>query len=185
VRRLRRRLAAGRGPSRVREVGGYTLVELLISLSIMTAITAVLTALFVSGARAELELNRRVEAQQNATTAVDRMRREVHCASGVTVSGAHAITVTLPGHCPTATGGAESAVAYDVETVSSGRYRLRRAGIRIADYLTSDQVFAYTAPSESTRGLLNVDLRVNLTPDEGWREWRLKTDIVLRNTLRQ
>ena len=185
MRRLRRRLAAGRAGFRVREAGGYTLVELLISLSIMTAITTVMTALFVSGARAELELNRRVEAQQNARVAVDRMRREVHCASGVAVLSADAITVALPGHCPTATGGADSAVAYDVETVSSGRYRLRRAGVRIADYLTSNQVFAYTAPSESTRGRLNVDLRVNVTPNEGWREWRLKTDIVLRNTLRE
>ena len=164
---------------------GYTMIELLIVLVILTTVLSALTALFLAGARAELETNRRFEAQQQARVATDRMRREVHCSSGVTVTSPSAITVHLLGHCPTAVNGQPTDVVYDVQAVSTGRYRLRRAGVRIADYLTSDQVFAYTAPSAATRGLLNVDLSVNPHPNEGWKTWRLQTDIVLRNTLRE
>jgi hypothetical protein len=57
--------------------------------------------------------------------------------------------------------------------------------VPIADYLTTDDPFKYTAPSASSRGLLHVDFPVNVYPNEGWKRWRLVDDIVLRNTLRQ
>lgn len=164
---------------------GYTMVELLIVLVILTTVLTALTTLFLSGARSQLELNRRFEAQQNARVAVDRLRREVHCASGVTVASAASVTLHLPGHCPTAVNYQATNVVYDVQAVSAGRFRLRRQGIALADHVTSAQVFAYTPPSGATRALLNVDVRVNVNPKEGWKGWRLKTDIVLRNTLRE
>src|SRR5918999_776283 len=116
---------------------GYTLVELIAVMAILLTVLTALTALFASGAKAELDANRRFEAQQEARLAVDRMRREIHCAS---------------------------AVALD-------RYRLRRAGTRIADYVTASYVFSYVAPSTSTRGRLTVDLPVNVNPSEGWKRW--------------
>ena len=88
--------------ARAREQRGYTMIELLMAMIIMVTVVTALTALFVSGARAELELNRRFEAQQAARVAADRMRREVHCASSVTFTSAANITVVLRGHCPTA-----------------------------------------------------------------------------------
>ena len=87
------------------------MVELLVVLLILTTVVTSLTALFVSGARATLDLNRRFEAQQSARVAADRMRREVHCASAVTFTSTSSITVVLPGHCPTAVGGAITNVA--------------------------------------------------------------------------
>ena len=42
-----------------------------------------------------------------------------------------------------------------------------------------------TGRSPATRGLLHVDLPVNIDPNEGWKQWRLVDDIVLRNTLRE
>jgi hypothetical protein len=57
--------------------------------------------------------------------------------------------------------------------------------VPIADYITTDDPFKYTAPSASSRGLLHVDFPVNVYPNEGWKRWRLVDDIVLRNTLRQ
>ena len=68
--------------------------------------------------------------------------------------------------------------------MSSGRYRLERNGVKVADYLTQADVFSYTAPSTSTLGRLHVDFPVNVTPNEGWKQWRLVDDIVLRNTVR-
>jgi Tfp pilus assembly protein PilW len=172
-----RRLVRARGEA------GYTMVELLAVMAILMTVLTALTGLFVSGAKAEIELNRRFEAQQAARVAADRLRREVHCASGVTLTNAATITVTLPAHCPTA-GGVVTNVVYDTEPVSSGRYRLRRAGIKIADHLTSGDAFSYVAPSSDGLGKLHLSFLVNVNPGEGWKSWRLETDVVLRNTTR-
>jgi prepilin-type N-terminal cleavage/methylation domain-containing protein len=172
----------------VRGERGYTMIELLISMSILGTITAAVTVLFLQASTAEVDMNRRFKAQQEARVAVDRMRREIHCASGI-VSTATTVTATLPGHCPSAVGGATTTVVYSFQNVSASRYKLRRtvnggAAATVADYITSDSAFAYTAPSSSSLGKLNVDFRVNVKPDEGWKTWRLQTDIVLRNTTR-
>jgi Tfp pilus assembly protein PilW len=162
---------------------GYSLVELIGVMAILMTVVTALTALFISGARAELEMNRRFAAQNSVRTAVDKMRRELHCANGVTVTSASNITVMLPAACPTS-GGTDANIVYDTQLVSTGRYRLRRAGIVIADYITTANVFSYVAPSTSSLGKLHLDLPVNLRPNEGWKTWRLQTDIVLRNTSR-
>lgn len=169
---------------RARGEDGYSLVELIAVMAILMTVVTALTALFASAAKAEIELNRRVEAQQAARVAADRLRREVHCANGVTVGSAASVTVHLPGHCPTAAGGAPTDVVYDTQLVSSARYRLRRAGVPVADYLTSGDVFSYVAPSSASLGKLHLDLAVNRSPSEGWKQWRLRTDVVLRNTSR-
>lgn len=171
-------------PAAARAQEGYTLVELLAVLVILVTVVTSLTALFVSGARAELEQNRRFQAQLNARLAVDKLRREVHCASDVQIAdGGATATVVVPGHCPTAIGAATTNVVYATEPLSAGRYRLTRAGTPVADYLTSGTVFAY-AKTPGELGRLTVDLPVNLNPNEGWKQWRLQTDIVLRNTTR-
>ncbi len=178
---------------RLRGERGYTLVELLVVLAIFTTVVTALVALFTSGAKAELDMNRRFEAQQNARLALDRMRRELHCASGITATpntAVSSITVALPSQCPSS-GGSNISVVYDTSLVSAGRYRVRRTvsgkTVVIADYITtaSGNAFTYTPNSPSTRALLHVDFYVNINPNEGWKTWRLVDDIVLRNTLRQ
>jgi type II secretory pathway pseudopilin PulG len=184
-------------PTGPREEGGYSIVELLAVMTIFLIILTALTTLFASGAKAELDLNRRFEAQQNARLALDKLRRELHCSSGITGSDdlplpatpVAAIKVSLPSHCPTA-GGAITTVVYDTAFVAANRWKLRRtkAGgttVPIADYLTNDDVFSYFAQSTASRARLHVDLPVNVNPNEGWKQWRLVDDIVLRNTLRQ
>jgi hypothetical protein len=112
------------------------------------------------------------------------MRREVHCASLIAPTGLSAsITVTLPAGCPSV-GGSPQTVVYDTQLVSAGRYQLRRAGVRVADYVAAANVFTYTAQSVSGLGKLNVNLPVNLKPSDTSKEWRLEADIVLRNTTR-
>jgi prepilin-type N-terminal cleavage/methylation domain-containing protein len=177
--------------------GGYTLVELLAVMSIFLIILTALTTLFASGAKAELDLNRRFEAQQNARLALDKLRRELHCSSGITATDdlplpatpVAAIKVTLPAHCPSA-GGVITTVVYDTASAGENRWKLRRTKtggptIAVADYLTNDDVFTYFAQSPASRARLHVDLPVNVNPNEGWKQWRLVDDIVLRNTLRQ
>jgi prepilin-type N-terminal cleavage/methylation domain-containing protein len=178
---------------RMRSRDGYTLIELVVVLSIFMIIVTALTTLFTSGAKAEMDLNRRFEAQQNARLALDRMRRELHCSNGITATAGtpvSSVTVSLPSQCPSA-GGANRTIVYDMSQVATNRWKLRRTvngvTIPIADYITtaSGLVFTYTAPAASTRGILHVDLPVNVYPNEGWKQWRLVDDIVLRNTLRQ
>lgn len=177
--RLVRRLRAV-GPER-----GYTLVELIAVLAILITVVTSITALFVSAARAELELSRRFQAQQEARVAVDRMRREIHCSSKIVPGAepARSITVTIPSTCPGA-GGVQADVVWDVQQVTANRWRLRRAGIRVADHITSADVFTYVSPTTASLGKLRVQLPVNITPNEGWKTWRLNADIVLRNTTR-
>ena len=172
---------------------GYTLVELLVVLAIFTTVVTALVALFTSGAKAELDMNRRFEAQQNARLALDRMRRELHCANGITATAGVAVSsivVSLPSQCPSS-GGAGISVVYDTSLVSAGRYRVRRTvsgtTVVIADYITtaSGNAFTYTPASAASRAILHVDFQVNINPNEGWKTWRLADDIVLRNTLRQ
>ena len=166
-----------------RRQAGFTLPELITVMAILGIILTGLTTVFVSGSRAEFDLNRRFQAQQEARLAVDKMRREVHCADGLTLSSAASVTVSVPGPCPTA-GGANTQVVYDTQLVSTGRYKLRRAGVVIADYLTTGDIFSYVAPTSGVLGKLHVDLPVDLTPQDLQARWRLQADLVLRNTTR-
>lgn len=167
---------------------GYSVVELLWVTVILGLVTSALMTVFVTAMNSEAEMNRRFQAQQDARRAVDRLRREVHCAESVTPTGASAaITLTLPSQCPTAggvVGGPAVTVVYDTQLVSGDRYRLRRAGVTVADYITAANVFNYTAPALGKLGTLRVELPVNLRPTETGKTWRLVTDIVLRNTTR-
>jgi Zn finger protein HypA/HybF involved in hydrogenase expression len=163
---------------------GYSLLELLQVTMILAVVLGALTTVFIQAMNSELEMNRRFTSQQEARVAVDKMRREIHCASAVTPAGASAsITITLPAQCPTA-GGTQINVVYDTQLVSANRYRLRRAGVRVADYVTSASVFNYTAPATGKLGTLRVELPVNVKPSETGKTWRLVADIVLRNTTR-
>lgn len=162
---------------------GYTMIELLQVTAILSVVLTGLTVLFVQATNAELQMNERFQAQQTARVAVDKMRREIHCASAVTPTGsATSITVTLPSQCPTA-GGVLSNIVYDTQLVSANRYRLRRAGVTIADYITSDTAFDYTAPATGKLGTLRVVLPIDLSAAKN-HPWRLEADIVLRNTTR-
>jgi type II secretory pathway pseudopilin PulG len=169
---------------------GYSLVELLQVTAILSVVLGSLTAVFVSAMNSEVDMNRRFTSQQEARVAVDKMRREIHCASALTQTGpltptgaSASITITLPSQCPTA-GGTQLNVVYDLQLVSTSRYELRRAGVRIADYITDASAFTYAAPATGTLGTLHVDLPVNVRPSETGKTWRLAADIVLRNTVR-
>jgi prepilin-type N-terminal cleavage/methylation domain-containing protein len=162
---------------------GYTLLELMMVLAILGTVVGALTTLFVRATNAEFESNRRFQAQQTARVSIDKMRREIHCASAITPTGAaSSISVTLPAQCPTA-GGSQATVTYDMAG-SGTRFQLRRNGVNLADYVTLQNVFNYTAPvSGVSLGKLRVTLPINTKPTVG-REWRLVADMVLRNTTR-
>ena len=165
----------------LRDRSGFTLVELLAVLAIFLVIVTALTTLFVSGSKAELDANHRFQAQQNARVALDQLRRELHCSSGVTNTDGSALTATpvsairvaLPSHCPTAVVGTTT-VDYQAVANGSGRWKLLRvqggSSIPIADYLVEDEVFTYTAPSVGHPGAPPCRLPREREPERGMED---------------
>ena len=92
--------------SRIRDEGGYSLIEMLVTMAILGTVMAAVTTLFVTGTKAEIDMNERFTAQQEARLALTKMRREVHCASSAqgqgTANGSGYYThvlVTLASYC--------------------------------------------------------------------------------------
>jgi type II secretory pathway pseudopilin PulG len=173
----------------VRAQGGTSIVEMVIVMLILSTVLGALTTAFVEGTRSELDSNNRVRAQIDAGVALDRLRKDVHCASAITpVGSSSSITLTVPSGCPT-TG---LTTIYWCVLGSGTRYTLYRDTISCtasskpyADYLTSASVFNYTAPVSATSlGTLNVDLRINVRPATSTDLFELRDNIVLRNTTR-
>jgi type II secretory pathway pseudopilin PulG len=173
--------------------GGYSMIEVLQVMVILSLVVTAVTAVFVQASNAELDMNRRFQAQQQARIAVDRMRREIHCSSAVSPTGTSAsIAVTVPGQCPTAggvPGGPAITVTYRMVSVASGRFKLeRQVGTgpiaKLADFVRIENVFTTTAPTTTSLGKLRVDLPINVQPPGSGSNWELVADMVLRNTTR-
>ena len=67
---------------RARRADGYTLIELIVVMTILGAVLTPLVGSFTSALRHEADANRREEAYQNARLAIQRMRADIHCAGG-------------------------------------------------------------------------------------------------------
>ncbi len=176
----------------LRAEDGFTLPELITSMGILLTVMTGFTALLVSTTTAEVDMNRRFQAQTEAHLAFTKIRREVHCASAaVTAAGPPArATLTMPSTCPTS--GGNTSISWCTVANGTGRYGLWRyvgsacsgSGVKVADYLTAGNAFTYYAPSTTSLAKLGVDLPVNLTPAHALRVFRLQDDIVLRNSTR-
>ena len=167
---------------RARREAGFTLPELLVTLTILGIVLAALMGAWVSGLHAEGDATRRYQAQQEARVAVDKMRDELHCADQLTFTSAASVTLRLPAECPEAQGVVTN-VTYST-SCSGQRCKLLRGTLPVADYVTTGNVFAYTAPSAASLGKLRVTLPVDVKPADTIGSWRLTVDIVLRNTVR-
>lgn len=165
------------------------MIELLITMAIMGVVLAGLTTVFVSGSKAELDLNQRFQAQANGLVALDKIRAEVHCASAVNTTGS-SVTLTMPTGCKTAS---NTTVTWCTSQVGSSttRYALYRyqgsgtctGGVNWADYVTQASAFTFTQQSSTTLAKLHVYLPINLTPGKK-RTYALQDDIYLRNSSR-
>ena len=143
-------------PAALRSERGYTLVEMLAVLVIFGTLMGGLMTLFVQGTSAETDMNNRFRAQQQARLALDKVRREAHCATAVTSASQSAVTLSLPSYC------GNGSVTWC--TVSLGA--------------------SYTAQSTTALATLSVDFPVNVKPARTVDLYELKDDIVLRNSTR-
>ena len=180
---------------------GVTLVETLTVLTILGVVMAGLTTAFASATNAEADMSNRFQAQQRARLALDKIRREVHCASGATPAGAatSTITLTLPSYCKTYSG--SGSVTWCTRSVASNRYALYRVngstcsgGVKWVDYLTPTStaaictgalcVFNYSGQTTTRLAQLHVDFPVNVRPARSVDTYELVDDLVLRNSTR-
>lgn len=181
----------------MRDEGGYTLVELMTVLLIFGTVMGALVSLFVSATESEVQSNRRFQAQQNARLGLDKLRREVHCAST-------AVVTTPPSTTPLTTAGSQvtltlpNASCRGYPTVSwcavgSGtRYALYRnlgstcsaAGTKFVDYLTSNTLFTFASATTDVLSRLHVRFPVNTKPSEGEEAYTLEDQLTLRNSSR-
>lgn len=186
--KARARLRAQLGNER-----GFTLIETLASMTILMTVMGGMTALMVSGTKAEVEQNRRFQAQTEARLGLDKLRKDVHCSYSVSPAGASGTkTLSMSASCPTSGGG--TTVTWCTVANGSGRYGLWRylggacsgTGRKVADYLTTAAAFSYTAPTVGSKELktLGVALDVNLTPTKPERVYSLADSLVLRNSVR-
>jgi prepilin-type N-terminal cleavage/methylation domain-containing protein len=173
----------------IRGEAGYSLVEMLTVMTIMSVVFAGITAAFVAGSKAQAEQDRRFQAQLNTRLALDKIRRDVHCASDVDPYAANAVTLKIPSGC----GGDISWCTAPVSGYTN-RFSIYRqlgtscssaTGIKIADYLTSGNVFPGFAHTTGCGCLasLQIDYAVSLTGDSHGA-YRLTDTIYLRNSTR-
>ena len=169
---------------------GFTLTETVAVLAILSTVLTALMTLFVSGIRAEADMNRRFQAQQQTRVALAKLRREVRCASGVgTTPTSSQVTLNLGAYCPTAAGATQA--TWCTVSVAPQRYRLFRkpgaacdaSGVKQADYLTSGAVFSYETVSGNRPRLL-VSLSADLEPSNPSGTYLLQDAITLRNSPR-
>jgi len=164
-------------------------VELLTVMVIMGVVMAGITGVFVSGSKAQAEQDRRFQAQLGTRLALDKIRRDIHCANDVTPFAANAVTLKLSSGC-----GGDVSWCTSAVTGYTNRYRLYRqvgtscsaaGGIKVADYLTSANAFPtfLHATGCSCLASLQVDFKVSLkgsTIDA----YELTDTIYLRNSTR-
>lgn len=168
-----------------------TMIELMVSMAIMSIVVASLVTLFTTGANAEAQLNLRFQSQTDARTALDAFRRDVHNACSATVVGGTRVTLyTLDTAAP---GYPCTVVSASWCTSGSGtRYGLyRSAGSatcssgneRRADYVIGGTIFsAQTGSGELPK--VAVDMTVNREPTKTRLAYRLDDAISLRNARR-
>ncbi len=182
---------------RLRGERGYSLIEMLTVISILGVVMTGLTTLFIQGSNAELDMNRRFQAQQNVRVALDKMRREIHCARSAATTGgtgpSTGVTLELPSQCPTAVGGVTTNVTWCTVSVATNRYALYRkvastcdnTGTNWADYLTLPSAFDFKTQNTSSLAKLRVQFTVDAKPTDGTPAYSLCDQIVLRNSSRK
>jgi len=192
------RLALGRlrgGVRRVAEERGYTLPELMTTMSILLVVLTGITSLFVAGSRAQADLTARFDAQTELRVGLDKMRREIHsaCDAPGAVAGSATTTVTLS--LPSGAGACGHTVTWCTQSTANGfgLYRVDASsvcsgGVRYSDFLTAGSIFTYESPNSPAASYLLARLHVDMTLDarqnDAAGQYHVVDDIVFRNSQR-
>lgn len=168
---------------------GYSLVEMITVMAIMSIVFAGITDVFIAGSKAQADQDRRFQAQLSTRLAMDKIRKDIHCATDVTPYAVNSVTLKIPSGC----GGDVSWCTAAVSGYTNRHALYRQAGtscsaatgIQIADYLTNGNAFPAFAHTTGCGCLasLEVDFAVSVQGDNRGA-YELKDTIYLRNSER-
>jgi prepilin-type N-terminal cleavage/methylation domain-containing protein len=174
--------------SRLRGEAGYSLVEMLTVMVIMSIVFAGITDIFISGSKAQADQDNRFQAQLGTRLAMDKIRKDIHCASDVTPYATTAVTLKRPSGC----GGDVSWCTVAVSGYTS-RYRLYRqlgstcgsSGAMVADYLTSANAFPAFAHTVGCQCLASLQVDFPVSNKGSTKDaYELTDTVFLRNSTR-
>ncbi|HZQ81374.1 MAG TPA: prepilin-type N-terminal cleavage/methylation domain-containing protein [Gaiellaceae bacterium] len=192
---------------------GFTLIEMIVTMAILSVILGGLTTMFVQGDHAETDLNKRFLAEQQVRMAISTIRTDGHSACSATLTGNSSVLFyywdSSNNQCYSADSGwtasnctSSSYVGACIVwcTRASGSvyqlYRLPNAsacgttgGKQEANYLTTGNIFTYTAGVSSGNdahdlSLLYLDVPVSLRTSKKFDKYEVNDVIVLRNSSR-
>jgi len=190
---------------------GFTLVELIVTMAILSVVLGGLTTIFVQGDHAETDLNERYLAQQQVRLAISDMRNDGHHACNASLTGNSAVLffywdstnamcyssdsgwantkcATTAGACITwctRASGSSYALYRVINASSCGT----SGGTREAYSLTTGNIFTYTAGVSSGTNahdlsMLYLDVPVSLRTSKKYDKYEVNDVIVLRNSTR-
>lgn len=167
---------------------GYSLVEMLTVMVIMSIVFSGITQIFVSGSKAQADQDSRFQAQLGSRLALDKIRKDIHCATDVTPFATNAVTLKLPTGC----GGDVSWCTVAVSGYAA-RYRLYRqagsncgaSGTMVADYLTSASAFPVFSHTVGCTCLASLQLDFKVSNRGSSADaYELTDTVFLRNSTR-
>ena len=158
------------------------MIELLVTMAVMLIILSALSTVAVEASRSEVKTNMRYQAQVEGRLALDKLRRELHCASAVTAvnssgvpvsmgTAGNGINLILGGYCPTNGLTANTSLQVFVtwctsaSTAMTGDFALYRlaslssqptcsvSGAKWADYLTTATPFCLPSTAIACGGV--------------------------------
>jgi hypothetical protein len=162
----------------------------------MLVVLGGLTTVFVSGTHAEMDVNLRFQAQQNARLALSRIRSDAHLA-GCTGTGTNATSISFysaaaaPGSCTgTATvtwctaGSAQLANRWTLYRQAGGSCS-SSTGTFVADYLTTNGLFTTNVPTTGSGQRTSVTVSFPVSTNRtsaNLDRYTLSDTLVLRNS---
>lgn len=173
----------------LRREAGTTIVEMLTVMIIMSVVFAGITSVFVAGSKAAADQDRRFQAQATTRLALDKIRRDIHCANDVTPYATTAVTLKISAGCGGDVSWCTTAVAGFTNRYKlyrqAGTYCSPTTGVQFADYLTSSSVFPAFAHATGCLCLasLQVDFPVSVK-GTSVDAYDLQDTIFLRNSTR-
>ena len=181
---------------RLAPTDGYTLIELIIVMALLLIVIGVLTDGFASATKAETDQTSRAIDQEAARQTLERITKDIHCASAATVSstsGGYLLNLTeTGGYCQGVTTGS-SGVQWCTSSVggSTTNYALYRTVSGTCDaanaifqesHLTSGNVWSTPTCTSGQLPTVAVNMPVNRDPiNRPGRAYTLSVAIALRN----
>jgi prepilin-type N-terminal cleavage/methylation domain-containing protein len=174
--------------NRLRNERGFTLIETLVAMSILSTVLGGITVLSTSGIHSQADLTARFQAQTDLHIALDKLRKDVHAACSQTAQSGTSVTLDDPPcdgtklvtWCTVANGS-----QYDLYRVTGSACT---GGVKWAAALTGSSVFSYLGPNSPAGSYalarLHVDMILNARPSNAAGRYHVVDDLVFRNSPR-